>query len=259
MKTLLDKLYNGYLMPSRLGLYDSFVRKALESGYIQTSVRNYFKSLHNNEYLNKKIIVHRHDVDTDVRTAKKIFEIEKKHNIKSSFYFRITTLDFDFMRQIEDYGSEASYHYEEIATFAKKKHIKDPVEIRRRLSEIRNDFFINFNSIERQLGIKIVTVASHGDFANRQLKLINHEILNDSELRKRCGIECESYDQSLLNNFDIYISDRPYPQRYSPISPFEAIGQHNRIYLLTHPEQWETNWKENTKHNLRRLYEGVVW
>ncbi len=247
MKTLLNKLYNGYLMPSRLGLYDSFVRKALESGYTQTSVRNYFKSIHDNENLNKKIIVHRHDIDTDVRTAKKIFEIEKKHNIKSSFYFRIATLDYAFMRQIEDYGSEASYHYEEIATFAKKRHIKDPAEIRRRLSEIRNEFFINFNSIERQLGIKMITVASHGDFANRQLKLINHEILNDPELRQRCGIECESYDKFLLNNFDIYICDRPYPQNYYPISPFEAIGQHNRICLLTHPEQWETNWKENTK------------
>jgi hypothetical protein len=246
-------------MPSRLGIYDNFVRQALNLGYAQTSVRSYFKFMRGTEYYDKKIIVHRHDIDTDVRTARKLFEVEKKHNIKSSFYFRKATLDFDFMREIEEYGSEASYHYEEVASFAKKNHIKDPSEIRKHFPEIRNEFLANFNLIEGLLGKKLTTVASHGDFANRRLKLINHELLNDQKLRERCGIECESYDQTLLNNFDIYISDRPHPQYYYPISPFDAIGQHKKICLLTHPVQWETNWIESTKSNLVRIYEELNW
>ena len=143
-------------MPSRLGMYDSFLLQALNSGYLQTSVRTYFKSMRGSEYCNKKIIVHRHDIDSDVRTARKLFEIEKKYNIKSSYYFRKATLDYKFMREIEEYGSEASYHYEEIATFAKKNHIKDPIEIRKHLPEIRNNFLVNFTSIEEQLGRKII-------------------------------------------------------------------------------------------------------
>ncbi|MFD2270334.1 hypothetical protein ACFS07_02255 [Undibacterium arcticum] len=140
------------------------------------------------------MIVHRHDIDTDVCTAKKIFAIEKL-GIKSSYYFRISTLDFAFMREIEEYGSEASYHYEEIATFAKKHHIRDPAEIMKRMAEVRAEFVNNFTSIERRFGLKMTTVASHGDFANRRLRLSNTEILKDKELRDRCGIVCESYDK----------------------------------------------------------------
>lgn len=259
MNTIFNKLYSGYLMPSRLGTYEAFVFLALNSGYLQTSVRAYFKSMRGSEYCNNKIIVHRHDIDSDIRTARKLFEIERKYNIRSSYYFRIATLDYEFMREIEEYGSEASYHYEEVATFAKKNHLKNPAEIRKHLPEIRNEFLINFNLIEERLGKKLTTVASHGDFVNRRLKLINHELLDDQKLRDRCGIECESYDRTLLNNFDIYISDRPHPQYYHPISPFDAIGQHNKICFLTHPAHWETNWVENTKVNLYRLYEGMRW
>lgn len=259
MNTLLNRLYSDYIMPSRLEKYEDFLVLALNAGYMQTSIRTFFKSLRGGKCGDEKIIVHRHDIDTDVRTARKLFEIEKKYNIKSSYYFRIATLDFEFMREIEEYGSEASYHYEEIATFAKRNHIKNPNEIRKYFPEIRNEFLTNFISIEKKLGIKLTTVASHGDFANRRLKLINHEILNDQKLRESCGIECESYDRALLDNFDIYISDRHHPQYFYPISPFDAIEQHNKICFLTHPAQWETNWIENTKFNFHRLYEGLRW
>lgn len=240
-------------------MYDNFILLALNSGYLQTSVRDYYKFMRGRKYCDKKIIVHRHDIDTDSRTARKLFEIEKKYNIKSSYYFRLATLNYELMREIEEYGSEASYHYEEIATFAKKNHLKNSAEIREHISDIRNEFLSNFNSIEDRLGLKLTTVASHGDFVNRRLKLINCEILNDRKLRKCCGIMCESYDQTLLNNFDIYISDRPYPLHYFPISPFNAIGRYNKIYFLTHPIHWETNWIESTKNNFIRLYEELNW
>lgn len=246
-------------MPSRLKWHEGLVRLALNSGYLQISVRSFFNSLHDNEYDDTKIIVHRHDIDTDIRTAKKIFEIEKKHKITSSYYFRISTLDFDFMREIEEYGSEASYHYEEIADFSKKNRIRDVSIIHQRLPDIRNEFLKNFCLIEERLGKKITTVASHGDFANRCLKLPNQEILNDQKLREKCGIECEAYDQALLSKFDIYISDRPYPQYYHPISPLDTIGRYKKICLLTHPRQLETNWVENTKDNLIRFSEGLKW
>ena len=259
MNALLNRVYCSYFMPSRLGWYEEFVFLACNAGYRQTSVRLFYKASRSVQCPDEKIIVHRHDIDTDVRTARKLFEIEKKYNIKSSYYFRISTLDFDFMREIEEYGSEASYHYEEIATFAKRNHIKDPAEIWKRLPEIRDEFLANFNLVEERLGKKMTTVASHGDFANRSLKLPNTEILNDQKLRERCGIECESYDQALLGNFDIYIADRPPPQYYYPTSPFSAIGSYNKIFFLTHPVQWETNWIENTKSNFLRLYEKFRW
>lgn len=261
MKTVLNRIYSDYLVSSQLDKYEELVELAFETGYLQTSIRSFINSLPLNDAGLQKVLVHRHDIDTDLRTAKKIFAIEKKWGIKASYYFRISTLDFKFMREIEAYGSEASYHYEEIATFAKRHHVKDPAEILKKMPEIRAEFFKNFTSVERQLGLKMTTVASHGDFANRRLKLSNTEILKDEELRERCGIVCETYDKNLLKNFNIYISDscRPAPQYYFPTSPFNAINLHEKICLLTHPRQWETNWMENTKETLFRMYEGMSW
>lgn len=242
-------------MRSRLKTYEDILLYGLDSGYIFTSIRSFYNTYSSNT----KVIVLRHDIDSDIRTTRKIFQIEKKYHINASYYFRLSTLDFNLMREIEEYGSEASYHYEEIATFAKKYNIRTAEEIRNRLPEIKKEFLINLNFIQDHLKQKIKTVASHGDFANRQLNIINNEILQDQDFRKSCGIEYESYDKKLLDYFDIYISDKPYPQYYYPISPFEAIKSKNKIYFLTHPSQWETNWLENTKINLKRFYEGLMW
>jgi hypothetical protein len=259
MRTLFNRVYSDYVMPSRMTTHEHFIRTAHDAGYTQTSVRDYFDSMDAGLHQRQKMVIHRHDIDTDVRTARKLFEVEKKHNIKSSYYFRLSTLDFGLMREIEEYGSEASYHYEELATFAKVHKIKNPADIHRRLPEIQQHFETNFRWIEQTLGKKMTTVASHGDFANRRLKVNNTEILKDPQLRERCGIKCETYDRPLTDSVDIYISDRPYPQYYHPSSPVNAIGRHQRIYLLTHPRQCETNWRENTKDNLFRVYEGLTW
>jgi len=259
MKALLQRLYSDYGMPSRLAMYEQLVRAAHGAGFVQTSVRDFFDRARAGQLAGSRFIVHRHDIDTDLRTTRKLFEIEKKHGIRSSYYFRLSTLDFGLMREIESYGGEASYHYEEVAAFAKKHKLKDPDLVRQRLPEIRKVFRDNFTWFEGQLGRKIRTVASHGDFANRRLKLNNAEILADPALRHECGIECEAYDAALLGHIELYIADRPPPQYYCPASPFDILDKHDRICLVTHPRQVETNWAENTKANLFRFYEAVTW
>lgn len=259
MTPLLRRLYSDYGMPSRLCMHERLIRAAQDAGFVQTSVRDFFDCARTGQSAAGKFIVHRHDIDTDLRTTRKLFEIEKRHGIKASYYFRLSTLDFGLMREIEEYGSEASYHYEEVASFAKKNKIKDPALVRDRLPEIRDAFRKNFHWLEQQLGQKLRTVAGHGDFANRRLKVNNTEILADQQLREECGIECEAYDRGLLDHIDMYIADRPPPQYYWPTSPLNVIGVHSKICLVTHPRQVETNWKENTKDNLFRFYEAVTW
>lgn len=254
MNKVLNRVYSDYLMPSRLHEYELLLMSAKGAGYIHMSIRDFLRST-----TTRRIIVHRHDIDSDLRTARKMFAIECKHEIQASYYFRLRTLDIDFMRDIEAAGSEASYHYEEVADFAKRRHLHDPDEVRSHFPAMREEFASNVAKITAALGRPLVTVASHGDFANRRLRIINHELLADDELRKRCGIECETYDASLLEQFNIYISDRKHPAYYKPMSPFDALGQHQRICLLTHPVQWETNWVDNTRCNFRRLLEEIRW
>ena len=262
MRNLLNRLYADYLMPSRLAEYEAMLIKAKASGYRQLSVRAFHRMLRQGEGggdASARVLVHRHDVDSDVRTARKLFALEVKHGVSASYYFRLSTLDVPFMRDIEASGGEASYHYEEVATFAKRHHLRRGDEVRSRFPEIRDQFVRNFTALRDRTGLPMTTVASHGDFANRRLQVINHELLQDPALRGRCGIECEAYDAALLRHFDVYISDRPHPMYYYPMSPFEALGQHRHICLLTHPIQWETNWLENTRCNMVRLAEELVW
>lgn len=259
MKKVLDRLYSDYAMPSQLAAHESVICAAADAGYAQVSVRDFFAQLNHRKDTARCTLVHRHDIDTDLRTARKLFEIEQRHNVRSTYYFRLSTLDIPLMREIEDYGSEASYHYEELATFAKRHRIREPADVLRRLPEIKEEFVTNFHSIEQRLGRKMTTVASHGDFANRALNLQNTVILGDPKVRSSCGITCEAYDQSLMKNTDIYISDRPHPQYFYPKPPKDALGRHERIYLLTHPRQCETNWRANTRENISRLYQSLMW
>jgi hypothetical protein len=259
MKTVLNRVYSDYLMPSRLAEYDALLGQANAAGYAQLSVRSFFRARGEPAMAEGKVLVHRHDIDSDLRTARKMFDLEVRHGVAASYYFRLSTLDFGFMRAIEAAGSEASYHFEEVAAFAKRHRIRNGDEVRRHFPAIRAEFVRNFERIAAGLGAPMATVASHGDFANRRLKVINHELLRDQALRAHCGIECESYDPELTSNFDLYTCDRPYPVYYHPLSPFDALGRYRRICFLSHPVQWETNWRENTRCNVRRLAEELAW
>ena len=98
------------------------------------------------------------------------------------------------MSEIHEYGSEVGYHYEEIATYSKRFGLRSKQEVFQNINNIRDEFERNFVNLEKRLGFKLKTVASHGDFANRKLGIANTLILDDKELRERLSIECETYD-----------------------------------------------------------------
>ena len=257
MNNFAARLYGHYLMPSRLHEYRRIVQRAQALGYVQLSLRELVtRPAHERP---PRYLVHRHDIDSDVRTARKFFTIEREHGITASYYFRLSTLDRAFMQQIEQYGSEASYHYEEIADYAKRHHLKDAAALRARLDEIRQQFLANARQVASLLGRMPVTVASHGDFVNRRLKIINCELLNDPAVRAASGVRFDAYDADVLSLFDAYISDRPPPRWYTPCPIGQVLGQAQRICLLTHPVQWETNWRENSRLDWRRLIEEFTW
>ena len=257
LTTIKNRIYNDYLMPSRLNEYETVLRTLNQEGYKHITFREY-KKLLDTDNLDGRYFINRHDIDTDIATAKEFFKIEKKYNAKASYYFRLSTLDFKFMKEIEDYGSEASYHFEEIAQFCKDNHIKSRDEVINRLDDIKKIFIENFKIIKNG-GMQLQTICSHGDFVNRKLQITNNEITKDENLRKELGIICETYDKDLMDSFEIYVSDKQYPIFYSPDSIFNYIGEKDTICMLTHPRQWRTNFIINTIDNLKRIYEGFRW
>ena len=252
-----NRIYANYFMPSRLEEYKSILKNVIESGYTIITVRDYYKGLLNNT-LNGKYFINRHDIDTIPTSAKEMFEIEKSLGVKGTYYFRLSTIDIELMKEIRTYGSEASYHFEELAQYAKDNHIKSKDKVLEDIEKIREIFIKNFLELERKLGYKMETVCSHGDFVNRQLKCINYEITNSKELRQKLGILCEAYDKDLKDH-TLYTTDAPYPKFWNPIDVRELIGKGDVIYMLTHARHWKKNIIRNTMEDLKRFYEGYTW
>lgn len=255
----LYRIYSDFFMPSRLPIYESLLREALYSGYEVYSVSSFGHQMMTkglNE--NKKYLILRHDVDSDVKTAKEMWTIEQKFGVEASYYFRLSTIDINFMQLIQHSGAEASYHYEEIASFCKKYKLKDPIDVHVNMGDIRSIFRENYLFLKKQTGLPMETVAAHGDFVNRILEIPNQEILKDTVLRKELGILFEVYDESIMGYVTKRYSDTLAPDFWKPESPFRSIQRNEHVvYILTHPRHWRKHVLENARDNLRRMMEGI--
>ncbi|MEY4595334.1 MAG: hypothetical protein RIQ47_1744 [Bacteroidota bacterium] len=253
---LFHRIRSDYFLSSRMNEYKLLLQTALDTGYSHQTLPEFFNSVISGKR-DGKIFIHRHDIDTDPATARRFFEIEQKLGVRSSFYFRLSTLDIPLMKEIHGYGSEVGYHYEELATFCKRNKVKSSERVNEFYPQIRTDFTNNFNRLQDKLGFKLKSVASHGDFVNRKIGVPNYSVLNQ-QLLSELGIEFECYDKRLLDAYSMALSDTISPNFYKPNSPFESIRESRQvIYLLTHPRHWYCSPLSNTHENITRLVEGI--
>ncbi|SDL46347.1 hypothetical protein SAMN05216497_1435 [Clostridium cochlearium] len=252
MNVILERIYVDFIISQRFDEYREVLEYAIDKKYHLTSMIDYYNNYYNKAD-NKKNIVLRHDIDDDLKGTKKFFEIEKELKVKSSYYFRLNTLDTEIANEVVDYGSEIGYHYEELATYCKKNKIKNKDSINNEnITNIYEMFRNNIKSKFKNYDIK--TISSHGDFYNREIGVPNHHIFNYFKYDD-LGISIETYDKNLLNSFNSYISDDRYrPFWKNNVSIYDSINNNDkRILLLTHPGNWNCNKSENFKNNIRRL------
>lgn len=255
--SIFNRIYSDYLMPCRLPKLRLIYEKAKSNRYEFHSLISFYDKINSGSGIDarKKYFISRCDVDTDVSTARMIFDLYESLCVRSSFYFRLSTIDKNLMKKIEKSGSEASYHFEEIATLAKLHRWKSRSEIDFNLA--RELFVQNFSHIKNESGLAMRSVCSHGDFVNRSLGVVNHELLN-TNVRNILEIELEAYDEILMSHVHTRHSDKQYPEFYSPSSPLDSIEKGvNVIYFLLHPRHWRASPFINTKDNFVRIYEGI--
>ena len=251
---LMNRIYFDYFMPCRLGELEAICKAAIDGGYEMHSVISFWDEISKGLSDNKKYFISRHDVDTDVTTARRMFEIESRLSMKASYYFRLSTLNVRLMQEIDASGSEASYHFEEISTLA-KKHNWSRGDIDYKLAA--DVFYDNYREIKESSRLPMRSVCSHGDFANRRLGVPNHKLLT-KRLRLDLGIDVETYDDEFMSLVTSRHSDTLGPPFYVPHSPLKAILESRRvIYFLTHPRSWRVNWWDSTKENVIRAWEGA--
>jgi hypothetical protein len=248
-------------MPSRLGAYRALLEAALGAGYAIISVERFWKLIGADAVDPvRRYLVLRHDIDTGPRTAVAMWQLERSLGIASSYYFRLSTLDLSLMADIAAAGGEASYHYEELATVAKRRHLRTPAGALAHLPDAQDLFRRNLERLRALTGLPMRVVAAHGDFVNRKLGLTNSAILTDPGFRREAGIELETYDEAFMSHITSRHADltsRPY---WTPADPISAIRQAEPIaYVLVHPRGWQVERCPNARDDIVRIWQGLLY
>jgi hypothetical protein len=257
---MLNRMYADFLMPARLDQFQSLLESALDAGYQILSVERFWRLIQDGvvDAGAHRYLILRHDVDTDPATAAAIFRIEQTLGIDASYYFRMATVDFDLMGAIGQSGSQASYHYEDLATVVKRRRLRSRDAVQGGFIEARDRFQRNLTGLRDRTGLPMRVVASHGDFVNRKIRIPNWALLIDRQFRLEVGVDLEAYDDEFMQHVSSRHTDTGHPAYWLPEPPLAAIERREPVvYLLTHPRHWRVNRGVNIRDDLRRVEEGL--
>ena len=178
--------------------------------------------------------------------------------IHGSYFFRLSTLDRAVMSAMSAGGSEVSYHYEELATVAKRRHLRSASEALAALPEARDLFASNLVRLRQSTGLPMRIVAAHGDFMNRRLGVSNSRILDEPTLRRDLGIELETYDEAFQRHVTSAHTDVPHPLYWDPTDPGSAMRAGEPLLsVLVHPRHWRADPLVNARDDALRIVQGV--
>lgn len=246
-------------MGDRLALYRALLRRVKALDYRFHTMSGYLDAISRGETFTNPVCLLRNDVDSDPLGAARMFEIDREEGVRATYFFRLSTLDVGLISRIAGYGRDVGYHYEEIATAARRLGLRRAGEIDSHMVSIQAAFRKNFREFGERTGVAPRIVAAHGDFLNRRLGVTNRKLLTPA-LMSELGIVADAYDATLHDRLAARFSDRPAPTWWYPADPFEALGSRpSTVSILVHPRQWVCNWAENTNLTLTRVKHELVW
>jgi len=192
-----------------------------------------------------RCVILRHDIDEDCSYAVDVAEVEHKHNLHATYYFRMKKRTFrpDLVRKIADLGHEVGYHYETLDRCS--GDMTKAIQLfEEELAELRSQFAVR-------------TACMHG---NPLTKHDNKEIWRYRRLSD-FGLIGEPYLSLDYTRFAYYSdSGRSWSQTQSRKTKDVVGGKHGRqprntddlirmiadaepenVCILTHPERWPRN------------------
>lgn len=254
---LRQRFYNDFFRPSKEADYELILRTAQEAGYEFHTILSFEHVVAQGREAGKKYLILRRDIDTaDFGILRKMLVLEQKYGARCTYYFRWNTLNIALMHEIAKAGGEASYHYEEIASYCYKHHIKSHDVMLSHMENIRDFFIRQYHRFKQTTGQPCLTVAAHGDFVNEIVKA-GSMILMDERVRAACGIIREAYDDERMSMLTCRIADQKEMGRFTD-NAIAAIQRGEPVLeLLTHPRQWNSPVWVNMKEEISRLYRGL--
>jgi hypothetical protein len=258
-RTIARRLHGDYLQRERLGDFHALLRGALEHGYRTMTLSAFAdRAADGPLHADDRILLLRHDVDTDVRRAQRMWEIEQRLGVVGSYFFRRSTWDVGFMHELAAAGCDVGYHYEELATVVKERGAASAAEARALLGAARARLRATVPELRAGTGLTLDVFAAHGDFANRAVGVSNVEVLSDPGLRSELGVRLEAYDVEA--HVSARSSDGIPPRGWRPEDPLQAMRRGERVVVvLLHPRSWGAAPAVNAHADLVRLREGCAY
>jgi hypothetical protein len=251
------RVYRDYLQRERLAEFRRLVARALELGYETTTLSAFAeRAAARDPAPRAPLLLLRHDVDSDVQRARRIWELERELGVTGSFFFRRSTWDLPLMRELVAAGCEVGYHYEELATLIKRHGAATAEQARALIGPARRRLRESLAELRAGSGLTLDVLASHGDFANRAVDVSNVELLADAAFRAEIGVRLEAYD--VEPHVDVRCTDGAGPRLWEPQDPKPALESGARVVeLLVHPRAWGGAPAANARIDLERALDGA--
>lgn len=202
---------------------------------------------------NKRFIVLKHDVESDVQRAYKLAQIETAHGIKGSYYVQAYLLlasqeNVKLLQEMQSWGHEISYHYD-VLDAASGDFITAERE------------FEKYSNLFAEHGFKYGTICQHGNpVKERKGYNSNRDFWRNENIRKKYPQWVDmvvDYSQHMKRDYN-YVSDAGYrwniitdpetndlhPDRENiSVGGFEKLlklikESNNSFIVSTHPHRW---------------------
>jgi hypothetical protein len=251
------RLYRDYLQPDRLAAFAGFLTQALDAGYQTMTLTTFAAAVARGDgTLPPRVLLVRHDVDSDVPRARRMREIERGLGTVGTYFFRRMTWDVALMRELEGDGCDVGYHYEELATLVKELGATEPAQARALIPAARERLRRALAELRAASGLALDVLAAHGDFANRAVQVSNVELLDDAAFRAEIGARLEAYD--VEEHVHARASDNAWPGYWEPEDPAAALARGAPVVeVLIHPRAWGRSPVANARADARRVLEGA--
>lgn len=260
---MLARLRSSMLLSDRYVEYERLLEILASHGFVGLTVREVSRFLQEGRSLPGRRVLLRHDIDTDPGYVDQWLAAERRFGFPASYYFRLRTLDIPAMGKVEAGGSEASYHFEELASVIRRRGLNNRPITDEIIAEASDDFEKNFTALQRKCEWPLRTVASHGDFVNRKIGMTNCIVIADRERRERLGLWAEAYDPDIQAAFGAKFSDRMgggWRSGAGIDNPEKAISSgSDSLSILTHPRHWRANLAGNFREDMDRVLSGVLF
>ena len=259
MRRIAQRVYCDYLRPERLDEFRRLIGRAVDLGYETLTLSAFARLVDAGEVAARgRVLLLRHDVDTDVPRARRMWEIERELGAVGTYFFRRATWNLPFMRELAANGYEVGYHYEELATLVKQRGAATADEARALIIPARERLRTALAELRAHSAMQLDVLASHGDFANRLVDVSNTELLADRGFRAEIGVRLEAYD--LEEHVDARASDNACPDAWEPLDPLRALERGIPVVeLLVHPRAWGAAPAVNGRADLARMAEGCLY